>query len=612
MGNDYNIETIVCGKFDRNINIDFKQTRIPTEKIRIGSKNPKNFRYKRFEPIATNGKVIFCNNQTYDIRDFLTGFSKKISNNLIVLTVKERSLILEELIDFDLSVNVFETLYPIFSHIKYISNLNKNYNELKRMLSVVKKMGIRGNSLAHYISNEHLFKIERKLRFKNGLDQFFALAYNGGYQEVFKLKEEREDRVVLAFDFNSMYAACLEGDFVEPKSVKYENFRKKNITTSQLYSGLYKVRLRIPCDSFFREFHPFKYRIINKSFYFNLEQNQEIELLLFKNEIEYYQKFFHEINILEGFYSKKTIKHPLIKNGEKLYKDRKKYKNDRNDLMHNLCKFKLVTMHSSTNQKKFKKLHFKTKDEIIRYLSLKYDVDFPKELSSEEKLLLIQDNKYFHFKKIRTGYKAKLIDFNGNETIYSLSAQIIATARVKMVKTIERFLRHSSVEICYSNIDSLHISIFKDEVDNFLLKHSDIISDKLGDLKIQAISDKGYWFDIGRYWLIKDKSVILFKNILFNHKSKKTKFSKNRELKFICKGEFFSYVKSIYVSIDNAFSYHKKINIDDEIDRYNYNRYYIVEVFDLNVAGDTYNNEILKSKKIKMDLYNKIATVGVL
>jgi len=602
-------QNIVCGKFDRNINLNISRSSNIKERIRIGSINPKNLKYKKFIPIATDGRVILYDNKIYSVREFLSTCNMQILNKLIVLTNRERNSILDELVDFDLRISVFETKYPIFNHIKYLSDIHKNYYELNRLLGVIEKIGIKGNGLAHYISNKHLFKIERKLRFKNRLDYFFAFAHKGGYQEVFKLKEERKDRVVIAFDFNSMYVDCMLGDFVEPKSVIYDDFRGKNITVDRLYTGLYRVILKRPKDTFFRKVHPFKYNVLNKSFYFNLEENQEIELLLFKNEIEYYYKFFNEISIIEGFYSEKTIKHPLIRYAKNLYQQRLRYKNDINHILHDLCKFKLITIHSSTNQKKFKTVYFKTKDEIIRYLSSEYMILFPKNISAEDKLFLIQDYKYFNFEKVKNGYKAKTINYDANETIYSLSAQIVANSRIKMVETIEKFLRHKSVEICYSNVDSLHISILKNELDSFLSKHKSIISNKLGDLKIESISEKGYWFDVGRYWLINDDAVVHFKNILFNHKGRNTEFSNSRKLKFLYKSESFSYVKSIYANIENAFSYHKKVQTDDEIDRYNYNRYTIKEVVDLNVAGETYSKEILNSKKIKIDLFNKIATV---
>ena len=84
------------------------------------------------------------------------------------------------------------------------------------------------------------------------------------------------------------------------KHFKNYQYKNKNISTDQIHNGLYRVVLKYPRETFFREFHPFKFHVLNNSFYFNLEKNQTIELLLFKNEIDYYQKFFSEIDILEG------------------------------------------------------------------------------------------------------------------------------------------------------------------------------------------------------------------------------------------------------------------------------------------------------------------------
>jgi hypothetical protein len=298
-----------------------------------------------------------------------------------------------------------------------------------------------------------------------------------------------------------------------------------------------------------------------------------------------------------------------MQRGRSVYKDRQRFKKENNNIMHDLCKFELVTMHSATNLKRFRTLHFKTKNDLLKYLSATYMIDFSRRYSVDENLALLHDNKYFSFKETSKDYQARLINFDANDTVYSLSAQILANARLKIIKTIERFLSHKSVEICYSNIDSLHISILKSEVNQFLLENEDIISNELGDLKIQSVSDSGYWFDIGRYWLINGDSVSLFKNTLFNHNAKKTKFERSRKLKFLVEGEMFSYVKTVFIGIENAFSYHKKIDTSAQVDSCRYIRYDVDEIIDLNVAGDTYNKELLISKKIKCNLFKKIAAV---
>ncbi len=599
-------EKITCGKFDDYIHIDLKQ--IMNKKIRIGSKNPNTLKIQIFQPISTDGKVIIYNSTLYDVREFLAVTDKNILNKIIVLTIRERDLILDALVDFDADVNVFEIKYPIFNHIKYISNIYKNYDELKKLLKKVDDFDIKGKSLANNLSTEYLYRVERKLRFKNKLDYFFAFAYKGGYSEVFKLKEEREDRAILAFDYNSMYVDSMMDKFLEPKSIKYKNFRDENIKIDQLNNGLYRVILKNAKDTFFKKFHPFKYMKLNHSFYFNIEENQHIELLLFKNEIDYYKSFFNDIEIIEGFYTKKEIDHPLKEYAKNIYKERLRYKAEGNTLMNDLCKYKLITIHSSTNAKRFKTLYFKTKDDIVEYLASNYMIDFPEPMVATEKIALIEDKKYFTFTKYKNGYNAKMINYDTYESVYSLSSLIIANARLKMVQTIEKFLLHKSVEICYINIDSIHISILKEEVDNFLFKHKGMISNNLGDLKLESKSDKGYWFDQGRYWLISNKKVDLFKNSFFNHKANKSPFLNTRKLKFVHKNKHFSYVKVAYANVYSAFTYHKKIQ-KVSLDNCYYSRYNYKEIINLQVAMNSYNEEILKSKKIKIDLYNGIATV---
>lgn len=85
------IKKIVCGKFHNNININIDRSNA-TKKIRIGSKNPNSFKYKEFEPIATDGKVILHNDKIYSVRLFLSVTNKKILNQLIVLTIKEKKI----------------------------------------------------------------------------------------------------------------------------------------------------------------------------------------------------------------------------------------------------------------------------------------------------------------------------------------------------------------------------------------------------------------------------------------------------------------------------------------------------------------------------------------
>ena len=77
-------------------------------------------------------------------------------------------------------------------------------------------------------------------------------------------------------------------------------------------------------------------------------------------------------------------------------------------------------------------------------------------------------HKYFGLTRTPQGYQLSYLDVSASSTVFSLSAQVVANARLKVVQTLERFLSHRSVELCYANIDSIHLSIHRDEVDAFL------------------------------------------------------------------------------------------------------------------------------------------------
>jgi len=603
------LEKITCGKFDNTIYFDSKSILKGKERIRIGSVNPNTLKPIKYTPISTNGISIKYKDDILLTRDFFSIMNKNELKNLIVLTYKERQLLLDVLVDFDIDVKVLELVYPFFNHIKYISNIEKTYSELVTLLNKVDELDIKGKSLAHNLSTKYLYKIERKLRHKNRYDYFFAFAYKGGYQEVFKLKEERKDRVVISFDFNSMYIDSMMGEFMEPKSIKYREFTSQPKTLDTLENGLYRVILKNPKNTFFASYHPFKYMKIFQSFSFQLETNQEIELFLFKNELVYYKRFFEGIKLIEGFYNDKTIFHPLKNDAIKIYKERLDYKKVDKLILCDLAKYKLITIHSATNPKNFKSLFFTTKEEMLNYLSNEFMLALPSDISVEEKLYLISKNDYFTFDKLKNGYKVKCIDYRNNKSVYSISSQIIANGRLKMIQTIEKFLQFDSVEICYCNIDSLHISIKKNKVDDFLSKHSNMISNKIGDLKIETIASKGYWFDIGRYWLVEDKSVKLFRNTLFNYLGNKEKFLKSRIFKRIHKVDNFSFIKTRYLNIYKSFSYSKKLEKEDSLDYTNMIRYNFEEIKNFDVAHNSVNKEILNSSSDKTKLFNKIATV---
>jgi len=598
---------IKCGKFDDTVLFNFDEKINYNERIRIGSHNPSKLSIKKFTPIATNGKIIIYQNIKYDISIFCQMCIKENISDLYFLTTKERDLALEIFLDFNINVRIFELSFPVFENIKYSSNTYFNYSKLLRLLKSLKTLELnKSRTLGDYLTKKNLFKIERKLRLKNKYDKFFFHAYKSGYQEVFKLTEDRADKIIIALDFNSMYASCSLDAFIEPKSIKYMQFDSfelsENNSMSKLHNGLYRVVLKNPLDTFFKSFHPFKYTKLFHSFYFNLEYKHELEILLFKNEIEYYSKFFEKTIIKDGLVSSKELRHPLADKIKQAYNDRVHYKQINDSINANLCKFYLSSMHSSTNRIKYKTLIFDSIDEVKNYLLNIYNIDLKNKTADELKYL--KSNKFFKVTKEANKIKCKFIDIESSFAIYSLSSQILANTHLKMLKTIESLLEFESLEICYCNVDSIHISIDKNKLDNFLKKFDYLISNELGKLKIETIADQGYWFDIGRYWLFKNSEVVQFKNVIFNTSYNQKKFNKYRKIKIVAKSKDFNYVKEKHAYIHKSFSYSKRLMEDLKYSRYNF-----TEISNLDVAySKTINNEILQSCSVKSVLLNKIAT----
>lgn len=603
------MKRIVCGKYGANIDLSGANKMHLTQKQRLGSINPNSLKNPEYFPIATNGVcIVYGDGEKKEVIDFLSNEMSDKCRKLIVLTNNERNLILPYLIDFDMDVAVLECKYPIFRHIRYFSDPQKNLFELKRILAKLRKLEISGESLGHYFSTKSRFNIERKLRFKNDLDQFFAQAYHGPYQEVFKLKEERASRTIIAVDFNSMFPSCMAGQFVDPTKLTYKAYSQLYTDQTQLENGLYRVILKYCKDKFFCDYHPFKYADLGNKLPFKMNSKNEIEMLLLKNELEHYSRYFSEVIVLEGISSKYEISHPLYNQAIKVYDQRLNAKQRDDHDLERFYKFWLVTLHSASNPKKSRKLNFSSFESVKTHLSNRYMFDFK---NKTDALIFEQLNNIHDFKLVYKNRRYQLEEprFDQPDQLYSLSSQILANSRLRITNTLETFLSFPSVEICYINVDSIHLSIETNLVSDFLNHIRYMISDQMGDLKIQCIADKGYWFDIGRYWLFKKNQVAQFKNIIFNTQASKTPFKRSRLVDFVRKDGIFRYIKTKRFTIENSFNYDKRLQYAGNLDYADFTRYDFDEIQDTHVAGDTLNNEIMCSKGRKIELFNSLATV---
>ena len=595
---------IICGKLDNRSNFGLLSDH-GKAKVRLNGNRLARSRKAAPLPVSIVKSTVWYQGEFCDLSTFLAMIFSKGIQCLWVLTENEYLQIVEPASTYGIRIYVFEKRFPIFSGIKYSPSAKINYEILIKHLRKIKQLGISTSSLSNHFSHHHLRMALNKVGFKNNYDRNLLFAYKDGYQEVFKLKEERPDRAVIALDFNSMYLDCMKGDFCNPASIEYKDFQGEAVVLCTLATGFYRVRLRDAKESFLLNYHPFRYKRLGRSYHFELECGDTIETVLHKNEIDYYSPFFENVEVIEGLFSKETIKHPLLSTGLNVYSERMYHRRRGDRVKENFCKASIQHMHSSTNQNRFSKKSFATLEGVRHFLSLNFSMNLD-EVSPEELANFLVRHKYFELSITSQGYQLSYLDAGASDTVFSLSAQVVATARLKLLKTLERFMNYRTVELCYANVDSIHISIHRNEINGFLHENHDLISDQLGALKIEAIADKGYWFDIGRYWLTKNEEVVLFKNKGLNHKAATGPFVSRRKISNLIETPEFSHLQTHVMRIDNLFTYHKRLEKITSHE-FRFSRFRYEEIKDICNANFTEASEQISSMKEKVALFKRIS-----
>ncbi|WP_028765499.1 hypothetical protein [Shewanella colwelliana] len=567
------------------------------EKSRLLSKKENRDFISKLTPVATDGEIGIIENTSYSFFDFINIVDKI---KIIVLTKKEFDIIVGFNSELAEDIIILELNYPIFNKIKYTSNVLKNYMFLLKSISKLKSYGIKGKSL---LDNEVIinrYAIERKLRFKHKLDAAFYFHCSTGYQDIFKFTEDDKERLVIALDFNSMYSSCMRGEFIDPKSIKYRCLTNELVDCKNPLFGMYIAVFSKPKKSFFERFHPFKIHSGGKQSSFNFEHNTSIEVLVYHDELSYYSQFFNKTKVKGSFYSDKTIAHPLLKKSETLYKQRIHFKSQGNIELEQLTKMKLATLHSTTNPRRNKTKHFTSLQQLKIFLIEHFGIDCLQHYTDNETLAYIRENSKFNLLVSSKSFSLQYPNIYNSESIYSLTSRVLANSKLKMLKTIDLFLKFKSVEICYTNIDSIHLSINKSDLDNFLLSFKHLISEEMGGLRVQSISSHGYWFDIGRYWLVDNGTITKYKNISFNNPHSNRFFDTTKSMNPVFISDEYNYTVSRITSIYNSFSYIRKLNNNV------FSRYELNEVKNIMNFNKSYNREIFNSKKIKVELFNKL------
>lgn len=600
---------INIGKHDDNFNF-FEKSKTLCKRMRIGSLSPYKLQWVNYTVISANRKYIYFRDKYFNHSDFFQIALNENIEKIIVLTHREYDFIIKKSIQFGVKINIFEELFPFFPNVRYVSDLRKNTNEARKRLNECKTLSINGGGARKWFSNLLRYQQERKIRYKRELDSIIYFSCIPPFQEVFKAKESANDRVIYALDFNSMYTDCLSGTFPCPKNLKYSKFDSTEYSKLNLEDGFYRAKLIQAKNTFFLKSHPFRYCTSNTSVHFNLEEDDSLEVYLPLDEIDYYSKFFNNVEIIEGIHSSQEIKHPLFDVAKTLFLERKS--NPKSSTRSIIAKFKANIISSLGNPKRYKIYYFKSKEDLIKKFEEIFYVKFDNKLNIEQKIDLAKKGEriVFEDKRNKKGeYRVKIFNIFNNDSIYTFYSKIISNSRIKMVKLIEKLSVVETLEICYANVDSLHISLNKSHVDKFFELLSEDISDKIGGLKIEAVASSGYWFELGRYWLLDGPEIVKFSNCLFRSEFSSDPIVTERVVKKVVSLFGYKYVKSFKIDILNSFSFKKQIQESECIDDLHYIRYDFDDVSTASVASTNFIKEKFKSYALKCSLLDELVTV---
>lgn len=596
------METIVCGAWHNAI-LAIDSLDRPDVRRRIFACSPDSQKPAEYFAVGVDLQQVFNGKSAVEKYAFLHTISKK--TKIITLTKKEKHLLLTSGMVHPVRLFCFEEMYPFYAEIKFVNQAEKNYQRLRQLLADVSTLNIRGGTTDYY-SKKFLYKIARKVKHRASLDAFFAHASLSPYQETFKLADARPNRKIIALDFNSMYGDCLRGQFADPATLSSHTLNSQYDDSKKLPRGLYRVRLSQPTSDFISQYHALKFVFLNKKYTFSFAASSSIETLLHSNEIEYYARHFSEIHLLEAVLSHQSIPHPLTRDAERIYAQRQHYKKQQNKKLERLCKLQIATMHSAVKHKQYQVAQFNDYSSALQFLRETFGLSMPPEMSPLAFLSTLSDGVKFII-KIESAITIKYLTHHSDSLLFSLFSQVIANARVKMMQTIEFLLKFPELELCYCNIDSVHLSLPDTRVTEFYQYLAPLMGDEMGQLKLENEADQGYWFESGRYWLIKNNSVIQFKNQGLHNPYARGQFQDSRAWYKIYQEAGYSIPIKCRRQLATTLTYKKYVGDTSNSLNIAFERYTSQQLSSGKLIQESLLNEIKASAALKLDLFNQLA-----
>ncbi|UTH47595.1 hypothetical protein KBW81_12855 [Loktanella salsilacus] len=399
-----------------------------------------------------------------------------------------------------------EDLYPWLPDVLFLNDSRKSFEILSHY---IQKFGSKLDRATIYC-NSKWGTICNSIGIKAVADARYYSAWHLPVQDVFVLEDRRPQRSVVVIDFNSMYPSCMQQEFPDPKSMHVMSCNRFVGYKETLPVGLYRCLLSGPTSEFINKYNPFRTFFMGRRLGVSLDEDIEVDLNEF--EVSFFQNHFKSIFLESAVVSRKTISHPLAREAVRSFARRRNYNRQGNAPLANREKYLSTLLASCSSRPTVMKKLFRSKSDADEYILCEYGISKFKGEPIYASESWLRGGRGVSVKEVSSGFLVEGPNLTDGSACFSLGQRIVARARVVLLAKMEAiFTSIEGVEICYTNIDSIHFSIPNSKLSNVLEELSESASDAMGSFKIECVADHGLWLEPGRYWLYGEK-IEKFKN----------------------------------------------------------------------------------------------------
>ena len=394
---------------------------------------------------------------------------------------------------------VLEDLHPWLPEQRYLNDSASSFDALR---TIVRRYDRHLVSPTSYC-DEKWSTICNALRRRSLLDARFYTAWHLPIQDVHILEERRQDRSVIAIDFNGMYPACMQQPFPKPADLRLISLDRKLDETETLGIGLYRCILEGPSTDFITRYNPLRSFHCGRHLRTGLDEAIEVDLNEF--EVEFFRKHFRAIHLVESIVSDKTVRHPLAKEVQRSFANRRSYHKQGNKALADREKFLATLMASCASRPSRPRRRFSTRSLAMDAMKGTYGIDVPLDEPETATEIWLQGRRGIRLLEEADAVIVQGPDLRDGSACHLLGQRIVARGRMILLAMMERIHACApDVQICYTNIDSIHFSLPTEHLDKVLAWLRSECSEEMGSFKIEALTRHGLWLEPGRYWLYSD------------------------------------------------------------------------------------------------------------